>query len=132
MIVLILNLCRLPYFYFYVKSDTQFEKIKTSQRAITLGKTFSPIILAIYPSTLDTEGCHGVSLKSHQLSLRQREVTKLFSCSTQLSMKIYPPHNVKMATIVGILTFISMINTTSESLNTRNIFIFQHFSCMSN
>ena len=124
MIVLILDLCHLPYFYFYVKSDTQFEKIKTSQRAITLGKTFSPIILAIYPSTLDTVGCHAVSLKSHQLSLRQREVTKLFSCSTQLSMKIYPPHNVKMPTNLGILTFICIINTTSESLNTREFLFF--------
>ena len=28
--------------------------------------------------------------------------------------------NVKMPTIVGILTFISMINTTSERLNARN------------
>ena len=33
-----------------------------------------------------------------------------------------------MPTIVGILTFISMINTTSESLKARKICIFQHFS----
>ena len=38
LIVSILDLCRLSYFYFYENSDTQFEKIKTSQRAITLGK----------------------------------------------------------------------------------------------
>ena len=31
--------------------------------------------------------------------------------------------NVKMPTIVGILTFISMINTTSERLKVRNVFI---------
>ena len=31
-------------------------------------------------------------------------------------------------TIVGILTFISMINTTSESLKARKVFIVQHFS----
>ena len=35
--------------------------------------------------------------------------------------------NVKMPTIVGILTFISMINTTSESLKARKVFIFQRF-----
>ena len=32
------------------------------------------------------------------------EVIKLFSCSTQLSMKFYLLINVKMPTIVGILT----------------------------
>ena len=43
------------------------------------------------------------------------QVITLFSCSTQLS-------------IVGILTFISLINTTSESLKARKICILQHFS----
>ena len=38
------------------------------------------------------------------------EVIKLFPCSTQLSTKFILIINVKMATIVGILTFISMIN----------------------
>ena len=42
------------------------------------------------------------------------EVIKLFSCSTQLSTKFILLINVIMPTIVGILTFISMINTTSE------------------
>ena len=42
------------------------------------------------------------------------EVIKLFSCSTQLNTKFILLINVKMPTIVGILTFISMINTTSE------------------
>ena len=56
------------------------------------------------------------------------EVIKLFSYSTQLSMKFIPLINVKMPTIVGILTFISMINTTSERLKARNIFICQNFS----
>ena len=37
-------------------------------------------------------------------------------------------YNVKMPTIVGILTFISMINTRSESMEAREVFIFQHFS----
>ena len=44
------------------------------------------------------------------------EVIKLFSCSTQLSSKFILLINVKMPTIVGILTFISMIDTTSEKL----------------
>ena len=42
------------------------------------------------------------------------EVIKLFSCSTQLSIKFIMLINVKMPTIVGILTFISMINTISD------------------
>ena len=36
--------------------------------------------------------------------------------------------NVKMPTVVGILTFISMIKTTHESLKARKVFIFQYFS----
>ena len=56
------------------------------------------------------------------------EVTKLFLCSTQLSTKFIMLINFKMPTIVGILTFISMINTTSESLKPRKVFNFQHFS----
>ena len=40
------------------------------------------------------------------------EVIKLFSYSTQLSTKFILLINVKMPTIVGILTFISKINTT--------------------
>ena len=38
------------------------------------------------------------------------------SCSTQLSKKFILLINVKMPTIVGILTFISMIDTTPERL----------------
>ena len=41
--------------------------------------------------------------------------------------KIYPAH-VKMPTIVGILTFISMISTQSERLKAKNFFISQHFN----
>ena len=43
------------------------------------------------------------------------EVLKKITCSTQMSMKIILLINVKMPTIVGILTFISRINTTSVS-----------------
>ena len=56
------------------------------------------------------------------------EVIKLFPCSTQLSKKFILLINVKMPTIVGILTFISMINTTSERLKARNLFICRCFS----
>ena len=56
------------------------------------------------------------------------EVIKLFSCSTQLSKKFILLINVKMPTIAGILTFISMINTTSESLKARNFSICWYFS----
>ena len=40
-------------------------------------------------------------------SISGPEVIKHFSCSTQLSMKIFLLINVKMPTIVGILTFMS-------------------------
>ena len=55
------------------------------------------------------------------------KVIKLFSCSTQLSAKFILLINVKMPTIVGILTFISRINTTSECLKARNVFFFPAF-----
>ena len=55
-------------------------------------------------------------------------VIKLFSYSIQLSTNIILLINVKMPTIVGILTFISMINTTSERLKARHFFICQYFS----
>ena len=56
------------------------------------------------------------------------EVIKLFSYSTQLSTKFILRINVKMPTIVGILTFISMINTASERLKERDVFICRYFS----
>ena len=39
--------------------------------------------------------------------------------------------NAKTPIIVGILTFISMIDKSSESLKARKVFIFQQFSFMS-
>ena len=36
--------------------------------------------------------------------------------------------NVKMPTFVGIITFIRRINTSDESLNTKNTYLFQRFS----
>ena len=49
-----------------------------------------------------------------------------FSCSTQLSLKHIMLINAKMPTIVGILTFLSMINTTSAILKASKVFIFQY------
>ena len=54
------------------------------------------------------------------------EVIKLFQCSTQLSEFILLI-NVKMPTIVGIVTSISMINTKSERLKARNFFFCRLF-----
>ena len=44
---------------------------------------------------------------------------KTFLCSTQLSMKFILLINVKMPTIVGILTFVSRINTIATSFKAR-------------
>ena len=49
------------------------------------------------------------------------ENIKLFSDSAEHEIILLI--NVKMPTIVGILTFISMINTTSERLKARHFFI---------
>ena len=57
-------------------------------------------------------------LCSYELSMKRSfitsgpgpEVIKLFSCSAQLRLKFILLINVKMPTIVGILTFISRIN----------------------
>ena len=51
-----------------------------------------------------------------------------FSWWAQLSMKFIMLKYVKMPTIVGILTFISMSNTPSKSLTARKLFILEHFS----
>ena len=56
------------------------------------------------------------------------EVINLFSCSTQLSTKFILLIKVKMPTIVGILTFISMINTKSQKFKAINFFICRYFS----
>ena len=51
------------------------------------------------------------------------KVMKIFLCLTQLSLVIFIMLiNVKMPTIVRILTFFSMINTSSDSLKAREVF----------
>ena len=60
----------------------------------------------------------GQKLKSNMTHLYRKNIGprgyRTFSCSTQLCLKLILLINVKMSTIAGILTFISMINTTSE------------------
>ena len=70
--------------------------------------------LPMYRMTCLNEPCpshKNIHPKHHQQMLQGPEVIKLFSCSTQLSMKIFPLINVKMSTIVGILTFMSKKNS---------------------
>ena len=47
------------------------------------------------------------------------EVIIVFICSTQVGMGFIMHINVKMPSTVGILTFISRIESTSESFKTR-------------
>ena len=54
---------------------------------------------------------------NHVLRNPGLEVIKLFSYSTQLSMKFILLINVKMPTIVGFLTFISMMIQHLRDLN---------------
>ena len=56
------------------------------------------------------------------------EVIKLFFMLNSTECEIYPAHNAKMSTIVGILTFISRKNTSPESLKAGSPYIFQHLS----
>ena len=54
-----------------------------------------------------------------------RKVIKLFPNSTaQLNRAFFMLINVKIPKIVCILTFIGMINTASESLKARKLFVF--------
>ena len=55
-------------------------------------------------------------------------VMHCFSHTTQLSINFIMLINVKTSTIVGVLTFIIIINTASESLKARHVSIFQSFS----
>ena len=55
--------------------------------------------------------CFEKNARKVLLLLAGPEVIKLFSCSTHLSMKFFWLINVKMPTIVGILTFMSRKNS---------------------
>ena len=56
------------------------------------------------------------------------EVIKLFSCSAQLRLKFILLINVKMPTIVGILTFMSRINYKFLSFEPEFFNNFDYFS----
>ena len=55
------------------------------------------------------------------------EIIKLFSCSTQLSMKFFLLINVKMPTIVGILTFMSRKKSILGSSETTKAEFFLYY-----
>ena len=63
-------------------------------------------------------------IKYRKVSLSQTkngpEIIKLFPCSTQLSMKFFLLINVKMPTVVGILTFMSGKNSILGLSEPRN------------
>ena len=71
-------------------------------------------------------GALHVLSRTHILS--GQKVIKLFFILNSAEHKLILLINVKMPTIVGILTFISMINTTSERLKARYFFICRYFS----
>ena len=56
------------------------------------------------------------------------EVIKKISCSTQLSKIIILLINDIMPTVVGIFTYIRMVNITFERLKAGNVVICQRFS----
>ena len=45
--------------------------------------------------------------------------------------EIYPALNIRMPTIVGILTFISRVNTPTKRFTARKIFIFSFLALIS-
>ena len=53
---------------------------------------------------------------------------KTFSMLNLAEQEIYPAHKCLNANIVDILTFISMINTTSVRLKARNFFNCRYFN----
>ena len=71
--------------------------------------------------------CFPVRVVSSHLELPGPKVIEHFSCSTQLSMKIFVLINVEMPTIVGISTFMSRKNSIlglSEPEKMLNFLIF--------
>ena len=58
--------------------------------------------------------------------IQTHETVKLFSFSFQPRMKLVLLINVKMPTIVVILTFISRLITHSDCFKARTIFIFHY------
>ena len=55
------------------------------------------------------------------------EVIKLFSCSTQLSIKFFLFINVKMSTIVGILTIMNRKNSILDLSEPKKCWVYWYF-----
>ena len=115
----------------FIGRSTLSAKIKPQQHNFVFPSVTSPFILGPRPNThkhRDQSSHNSMS----QVGLIAKKpgpvVIKLFSCSTHLSTKFILLIKVKMPTIVGILTFISMINTTYERLKARHFFICRYFS----
>ena len=76
-------------------------------------KVFEPLTFYCIPFSFRLPSQY--TFPSHIQNVTQKspgpEVIKLFSCSTQLSIKIFMLISVKMPTIVGILTFMSRKNS---------------------
>ena len=72
--------------------------------------------------------CVPMSRLTYMVSYAGIRVVKLFPCSIQLIMPFILLINVKMPTVVGILTFISRMDIVFESFKAGQILVFQHFS----
>ena len=70
-------------------------------------------------------------LKKNSRQQKVCKIIQLFSCSPKWSMKFIMLNNVKMPTIVGTLTLMSMINIISVSLKAKKCLFFGIFSFMS-
>ena len=90
--------------------------VRISSTSMRLADSSEPLLLLAYAKY----GCRSSSFAGP-------EVTKLYSCSIQLSVEFILLINVKMPKIVGILTFISRI-TTCEGFKTRDLVIFHHLT----
>ena len=112
------------------KAKLQATKITPERRKKqdAMGQMVFPSPEGIYWSLISNNSHHqwshcvvSLSMTLYPLLSTGPEAIKLFPCSTQLSTKL-------ILLITGILTFISMINTTSERLKARNLFICLYFS----
>ena len=62
----------------------------------------------------------------YNLGARPQGYKTFFMLNSTSEYEFIPLINIKMPTIVGILTFINRINTTFESFEARNMVTFQH------
>ena len=120
------QLCCSVYFV-YLLTDSYFQDCKHLFYIFWLPSSLR-INLAILHMKIECITLLMIPRKHRKPKASGPEVIKLFSCSTQLSTKFILLINVKIPTIVGILTFISMINTTSERLKARSFLTFRCFS----